>query len=953
MLEAAAETDGAARRRLRGRRLPNLLRGDGPRHAGYRAATSTPSAPRSRPPRWPCSQTSAPPRNLRDLVGRIAPRPLLLIAAPNSGHGEELNRGYYEAAGAAQGRCGRSPSRRPRRGDGRAPGRVRAARGRVLRPRAGRVDRPRRSRTGRGPPGLAALTPRPAAPRLAAPRPAAASPRSRRGEAGQVLAPRLLGVGQPAPAEGVAQRVAAAAARRRAREMRACALAALLGQQVEHGPAEQVGVAHAGRERRVGPLAQPPRDGRARVRGLARVPLGGAGLQPRPADVARERRHPEGRRQARVVQADDELRVQRGRGQQVHLARAGDVRRARGQQPRREHVDRVGAEPAHEVAPRGRGDHPAQQRQVGLGGGQRRVRAVDDDLDLVGQRDERLGQPLARALEQLEQAGHVLVVGQLVAGGEVRRSGSRPRAPQDVAQRGPLARSPTLSRPRPRARRSARCARPCDSRIAWPSRGRARPDDAPRAAPPRRSPPRVEERDAPAGRGELRPCAARRGSSRAPVSPRAQRSAIALASVGTAVDGAPRVGPARPASSAWSPRAPPAAATSASRVGDLVGRQLAVAARAEHRAEHGHARRRQLPGAPRARPRRRAGWPAPARRRGRPRRRRRRAGRRRRSPARDAATARPSAIAAGPPRGSTSTVGSPSSSAMRPSAKRKPPGPAASGPASATAVVQRLDAGDLVQARAGPGAGRSGAAPRSGRRAPTACRSAARPRPPRPARRRHHRRRRCRRTGRARRAAGRPARSGSDERRRAVDHAALDDRLDLLVGAVELLVGEDRACPRTGGRACTSQPRLAAVEVLADLDRHRPRDAVGAQQDHVQRVAPLPRQALLGVVRRPHVVRRQRVDRARVGDAPVPGDLGPRADADAVGLRDPAVARQRVRGRLAVGPDALLERAAQLGLVGRRARRRCAGARRSDTGRSGRGRARSACAPRGCRPCAG
>ena len=28
----------------------------------------------------------------------IAPRPLLLIAAPNSPHGEELNRGYYRAA---------------------------------------------------------------------------------------------------------------------------------------------------------------------------------------------------------------------------------------------------------------------------------------------------------------------------------------------------------------------------------------------------------------------------------------------------------------------------------------------------------------------------------------------------------------------------------------------------------------------------------------------------------------------------------------------------------------------------------------------------------------------------------------------------------------------------------------------------------------------------------------
>jgi dienelactone hydrolase len=41
----------------------------------------------------------APPANLKDLVGRIAPRPLLLIAAPESGHGEDLNRGYFEAAG--------------------------------------------------------------------------------------------------------------------------------------------------------------------------------------------------------------------------------------------------------------------------------------------------------------------------------------------------------------------------------------------------------------------------------------------------------------------------------------------------------------------------------------------------------------------------------------------------------------------------------------------------------------------------------------------------------------------------------------------------------------------------------------------------------------------------------------------------------------------------------------
>jgi uncharacterized protein len=42
----------------------------------------------------------APPANLQDLVGRIAPRSLLLIAAPNSKHGEELNRRYFAAAGA-------------------------------------------------------------------------------------------------------------------------------------------------------------------------------------------------------------------------------------------------------------------------------------------------------------------------------------------------------------------------------------------------------------------------------------------------------------------------------------------------------------------------------------------------------------------------------------------------------------------------------------------------------------------------------------------------------------------------------------------------------------------------------------------------------------------------------------------------------------------------------------
>jgi fermentation-respiration switch protein FrsA (DUF1100 family) len=39
-----------------------------------------------------------PPADLETLVGRIAPRPLLLIAAPNSPNGEELNVQYHEAA---------------------------------------------------------------------------------------------------------------------------------------------------------------------------------------------------------------------------------------------------------------------------------------------------------------------------------------------------------------------------------------------------------------------------------------------------------------------------------------------------------------------------------------------------------------------------------------------------------------------------------------------------------------------------------------------------------------------------------------------------------------------------------------------------------------------------------------------------------------------------------------
>ena len=84
----------------------------------------------------------------------------------------------------------------------------------------------------------------------------------------------------------------------------------------------------------------------------------------------------------------------------------------------------------------------------------------------------------------------------------------------------------------------------------------------------------------------------------------------------------------------------------------------------------------------------------------------------------------------------------------------------------------------------------------------------------------------------------------------------------------------------------------------------------------MQRLAAAPAEALFGVVGRPHVERGQRVDAARVGDREVAGDFGPGADAHAVGLLSGAPDAERVQRRLAVAPDALLERAAQLGLVG-------------------------------------
>ena len=60
--------------------------------------------------------------------------------------------------------------------------------------------------------------------------------------------------------------------------------------------------------------------------------------------------------------------------------------------------------------------------------------------------------------------------------------------------------------------------------------------------------------------------------------------------------------------------------------------------------------------------------------------------------------------------------------------------------------------------------------------------------------------------------------------------------------------------------------------------------------------------------------RRQRLDDARILGREVRRDLGPGTDPDTIGLRNAALLEKRPRRRL-VRPHALLERAAQLGMV--------------------------------------
>src|SRR5829696_5094059 len=388
-----------------------------------------------------------------------------------------------------------------------------------------------------------------------------------------------------------------------------------------------------------------------------------------------------------------------------------------------------------------------------------------------------------------------------------------------------------------------------------------------------------------------------------PVAPRAQRTAWALASVGTSATAAS----SRSASAGVRPQAPsrpPAAATSATRASTssvvsspsqptpktapTAGVRMWTAAASRTASHSGLASPGSSP------------WPKTS------------------PPTSTSATrshssaaaaaSSPRATARGPSLGSTSTVGSPSTRAMCASAKRKPPGPLVSGPASATEPSSG-SACSISASRRGPGIGsigrRSQVTPPTRALSPAARAAPATPRapttsppPPMPMQS-------------TRRAAAKNG-CGSGVGRRAV---GVGDRRDLLGGAVELLVREHRgALERQVARDL--QPGAAAAVVVADADRHGPRDAVRAQQEHVERMPALPGEPLLGVVGRPHVERRQRLDGAAVGDRPRAGDLGPGADAHALGLGDAAVDGQRVCGRLAVGPDALLEGTAQLRLVG-------------------------------------
>jgi hypothetical protein len=90
---------------------------------------------------------------------------------------------------------------------------------------------------------------------------------------------------------------------------------------------------------------------------------------------------------------------------------------------------------------------------------------------------------------------------------------------------------------------------------------------------------------------------------------------------------------------------------------------------------------------------------------------------------------------------------------------------------------------------------------------------------------------------------------------------------------------------------------------------------MGTDQGKVERIAAAPAEASLGVSGCPHVERGEVTDNAPVVDRPLLDDLGPCADANAVGLGEVALRGDFDGGRLAFGPDAFLHRAFELRLV--------------------------------------
>jgi uncharacterized protein len=98
MLEAAADTDALAAVVSEGAGARMFTEEMDQDMSGLEKAIMAPSAWLKNASRAVFSNQSSP-ANLKDLVPKIAPRPMFLIAAPNSPNGEDLNRGYFKAAG--------------------------------------------------------------------------------------------------------------------------------------------------------------------------------------------------------------------------------------------------------------------------------------------------------------------------------------------------------------------------------------------------------------------------------------------------------------------------------------------------------------------------------------------------------------------------------------------------------------------------------------------------------------------------------------------------------------------------------------------------------------------------------------------------------------------------------------------------------------------------------------